>query len=245
MVQSKVEPGAQPHRSNGGPTRNCKPNLDRAQKRVGTSVLPSRILAGPVSTFYFHPSQRLRDSRLSLVFPRAVAAPYALPEIGGPHMVDDVMTKGRIFSARVDTPVDDALELMVKYRVSGLPVLDDSNRVVGVVSDYDLLSLDAVSGKMQEAGFFPKADTNWDSFHEVQKLVLKNAGRVVGDVMTENPVVVRANTDMTSAARMLLDTRVRRLPVVDDDGRLVGIFTRGDVIKAALDVRRAAAGRSG
>lgn len=46
------------------------------------SVLPSRILAGPVSTFYFHPSQRLRDSRLSLVFPRAVAAPYALPEIG-------------------------------------------------------------------------------------------------------------------------------------------------------------------
>ncbi|EIE19786.1 cystathionine beta-synthase [Coccomyxa subellipsoidea C-169] len=155
------------------------------------------------------------------------------------------MTKGKIFSARVNTSVDEALELMVKHRVSGLPVLDESNRVVGVVSDYDLLSLDAVSGKMQEAGFFPRADTNWDSFHEVQKLVLKNAGRVVGDVMTENPVVVRANTDMTSAARMLLDTRVRRLPVVDDDGRLVGIFTRGDVIKAALDVRRAAAGRSG
>ncbi|BDA46835.1 probable inosine-5'-monophosphate dehydrogenase [Coccomyxa sp. Obi] len=208
-------------------------------------MLPSRLLLVPSQTTSLQPTRHSRHPRLSLVLPRALLANYAVPEVGGPYKVDDVMTKGVLHSARVDTSVDEALELMVKYRISGLPVLDDNDRVVGVVSDYDLLSLDAVSGKMQEAGFFPRADTNWDSFHEVQKLVLKNAGRVVGDVMTENPVVVRLNTDMTSAARMLLDTRVRRLPVVDDDGRLVGIFTRGDVIKAALAVRRAAAGRSG
>ena len=47
-----------------------------------------------------------------------------------------------------------------------------------MVSDYDLLSLDQISGKMQQTGMFPDTDTNWQAFKEVQKLVVKNAGRV-------------------------------------------------------------------
>ncbi|CAK0737120.1 hypothetical protein CVIRNUC_000858 [Coccomyxa viridis] len=188
------------------------------------------------------PSQRLRttrDCKQGMIVARAA---IAMPELGGPLKVDDVMTKRKLFSVREDTSIDEALELIVAHRISGLPVLDAQDRVVGVVSDYDLLSLDAVSGKMQETGFFPRPETNWDAFHQIQKLVLKNAGKSVADVMTESPIVVRPTTDMTSAARLLLDTKVRRLPVVDDDGRLVGIFTRGDVIKAALEARRSAAG---
>lgn len=186
------------------------------------------------------PSQRLKNKNTRRQRMAMAWAALAIPELGGPLKVDDVMTKKTLFSVREDTSIDEALDLIVKHRISGLPVLDSEDRVVGIVSDYDLLSLDAVSGKMQDTGFFPRPDTNWDAFHQIQKLVLKNAGKMVADVMTESPVVVRPTTDMTSAARLLLDTKVRRLPVVDDDGHLVGIFTRGDVIKAALEARRAA-----
>jgi CBS domain-containing protein len=55
--------------------------------------------------------------------------------------------------------------------------------------------------------------------------------------MTPDPFVVRGFTDFKTAARILLDRKIRRLPVVDGDGRLVGIFSRKDVIRAALELR--------
>ena len=62
----------------------------------------------------------------------------------------------------------------------------------------------------------------------------------VADVMTSNPLVVRPETNIEAAARILLEKKVRRLPVVDETGALIGMFTRGDVIKAALRARNAA-----
>lgn len=150
----------------------------------------------------------------------------------------DVMTKGKIYSVREWTPIDDALEMLVEHKISGLPVIDDDLRVVGVVSDFDLLSLEGVQGKMEEAGMFPDNNTNWQAFFEVQKLILKNAGKVVADVMTPEPFTVRDNTNLEAAARILLRLKIRRLPVVDEEGRLVGMFTRSDVIRAALSLRR-------
>lgn len=57
--------------------------------------------------------------------------------------------------------------------------------------------------------------------------------------MTPDPMVVRGNTDLEAAARLLLERRIRRMPVVDSHGRLIGIFSRGDVIRAALTQRKA------
>jgi CBS domain-containing protein len=60
--------------------------------------------------------------------------------------------------------------------------------------------------------------------------------------MTLDPVVVRGAETIESAARMLLARKVRRLPVVDGDGRLIGLFSRSDVMKVALAARQAALG---
>lgn len=67
----------------------------------------------------------------------------------------------------------------------------------------------------------------------------------VEDVMTPDPLVVRPETNIEAAARILLNKKVRRLPVVDGNGSLIGMFTRGDVIRAALRARKAAGNSSG
>jgi CBS domain-containing protein len=142
-----------------------------------------------------------------------------------------------------DTTVDQALELLVSNSVTGMPVLDDDGVVVGVVSDYDLLSLEGIAEQAREGtGIFPELSMEWNTFRAVQRLISKNSGKTVADVMTEEPLVVRPETNMAAAAKILLDMKVRRLPVVDDAGRLLGIFTRRDVIKAALATRKAAQG---
>lgn len=138
------------------------------------------------------------------------------------------------------TSVDEALEILVEHRITGFPVIDDNWKLVGLVSDYDLLALDSVSGTgTADTGMFPEVDSNWKTFNEVQKLLGKTKGKVVGDLMTPAPLVVRESTNLEDAARLLLKTKYRRLPVVDGKGRLVGIITRGNVVRAALQIKRA------
>ncbi|KAJ6919619.1 hypothetical protein NC651_013535 [Populus alba x Populus x berolinensis] len=78
---------------------------------------------------------------------------------------------------------------------------------------------------------------NW-TFNEVQMLLNKTNGKVVGDLMTPAPVV-RETTNLEDSVRLLLETKYRRLPVVDADGKLVGIITRGNVVRAALQIKHA------
>ncbi|MQL89531.1 hypothetical protein Taro_022107 [Colocasia esculenta] len=131
----------------------------------------------------------------------------------GVYTVGDFMTKKEdLVVVRPTTLIDEALDLLVENRISGFPVIDDNWKLVGVVSDYDLLALDSISGK-----------TN---------------GKVIGDLMTPAPLVVRETTNLEDAARLLLETKYHRLPVVDGDGKLVGILTRGSVVRGALKIKR-------
>lgn len=67
--------------------------------------------------------------------------------------------------------------MLVVNKVTGLPVIDTTGKVVGVVSDFDLLALEGISQKDRSAGLFPEATADWDTFFEVQRLITKNAGK--------------------------------------------------------------------
>ncbi|CAI7856509.1 unnamed protein product [Closterium sp. NIES-54] len=157
--------------------------------------------------------------------------------------VGDCMSAGKLVCAQPSTTVDQALELLVEHRITGMPVVDAEGRLVGVVSDYDLLALDSISGvgsSGPSSSLFPEAGSTWKAFKEIQKLLIKTRGRVVADVMTPHPHTVHPSTNLDQAARMLLENQHRRLPVVDGNGKLVGLITRGNVVKAALALKRAA-----
>ncbi|KAK4584694.1 hypothetical protein RGQ29_022418 [Quercus rubra] len=165
----------------------------------------------------------------------------SVPPRNGVYTVGDFMTrKEDLHVVKPTTTVDEALEALVENRITGFPVIDDNWKLVGLVSDYDLLALDSISGGTRsDTSMFPEVDSTWKTFNEVQKLLSKTNGKVVGDLMTPAPVVVREISNLEDAARILLETKYRRLPVVDADGKLVGIVTRGNVVRAALQIKRA------
>lgn len=153
------------------------------------------------------------------------------------YTVADIMTTTKLFTCTKDTTTDEALEILVDNHITGLPVVDRAGTVIGVVSDFDLLALEGI-GQEKSYELFPDTASDWNSFFEVQKLLGKMSGRFVGDVMTSQPICVRPATSMFDAANMLLKMKIRRLPVVDEQGKLVGMLTRGNVIKAALVARK-------
>eukprot|EP00210_Caulerpa_lentillifera_P001034 g997.t1 len=172
----------------------------------------------------------------------AAAAAAATGSIETPkehvETVGEVMTRDRLHTVRAETTVPDALELLVNKRVTGLPVVDDGNHVIGVVSDFDLLASDFHSSSLSSE-IFPSLDQSWESFKSLQKLIEKSEGKLVEDVMTPNAIVVRSETSIEAASRILFESKTRRLPVVNEEGVLIGILTRRDIIVAALAARKA------
>ncbi|KDO79116.1 hypothetical protein CISIN_1g025613mg [Citrus sinensis] len=179
--------------------------------------------------------------RSSAVFASGTLTANSAAPSSGVYTVGDFMTtKEELHVVKPTTTVDEALEILVEKRITGFPVIDDDWKLVGLVSDYDLLALDSISGSGRaDNSMFPEVDSTWKTFNEVQKLLSKTNGKMVGDLMTPAPVVVRETTNLEDAARLLLETKYRRLPVVDADGKLVGIITRGNVVRAALQIKHA------
>ncbi|KAL3525675.1 hypothetical protein ACH5RR_014047 [Cinchona calisaya] len=199
-------------------------------------------LVGPKFSRSFHSSFHHLGSRKDFAIAAAGSTftTNSVPSRSGTYTVGDFMTrKEELHVVKPTTTVDEALEALVENRISGFPVIDDDWKLVGLVSDYDLLALDSISGTARsDVDMFPEVGSTWKTFNELQKLLSKTNGQVVGDLMTPAPLVVRESTDLEDAARLLLDTKYRRLPVVDSDGRLVGIITRGNVVRAALQIKR-------
>ncbi|XP_010928346.1 CBS domain-containing protein CBSX1, chloroplastic [Elaeis guineensis] len=179
------------------------------------------------------------SSRASAMARNGPLMTNSMSQSDGVYTVGDFMTKKEdLYVVKPTTSVDEALEMLVEHRITGFPVIDDDWTLVGVVSDYDLLALDSISGSgRNDTSMFPEVDSTWKTFNEIQKLLSKINGKVIGDVMTPAPLVVRETTNLEDAARLLLETKYRRLPVVDNAGKLVGIITRGNVVRAALQIK--------
>ncbi|KAH9712023.1 CBS domain-containing protein CBSX1 [Citrus sinensis] len=141
--------------------------------------------------------------RSSAVFASGTLTANSAAPSSGVYTVGDFMTtKEELHVVKPTTTVDEALEILVEKRITGFPVIDDDWKLVGLVSDYDLLALDSISGSGRaDNSMFPEVDSTWKTFNEVQKLLSKTNGKMVGDLMTPAPVVVRETTNLEDAAR--------------------------------------------
>lgn len=133
--------------------------------------------------------------------------------------VRDVMTTG-VVSAHKDAPFKAMAEMLASKRISAFPVLDDSGRVIGVVSEADLLVKIAV----QAEGTSVLAALRHVREDE------KARGVTAAELMSSPAITIGPDAPVEAAARLMYDHRIKRLPVVNQAGRLVGIVTRVDLL---------------
>ena len=132
--------------------------------------------------------------------------------------VKDVMTT-RVISVKKDTMFREMAVALREYRVSAFPVVDDDQKVIGVVSEADMLNKEALE---DEPGVISGILHHRDQ--------AKARGVTAGDLMTAAVIAVRPDDTVEHAAKLMYDRRVKRLPVTDANGRLVGIISRTDVL---------------
>ncbi|MFG1891425.1 CBS domain-containing protein [Micromonospora sp. NPDC049051] len=139
--------------------------------------------------------------------------------------VDDVMTR-EVATVGEETPYREIVDSLVRRGISGVPVVDAFRRVLGVVSESDLLHKVERAGRPDERRVF-EGRRRRTAREKADALVAR-------DLMTAPPVTVFSGTTITAAARQMDRESVKRLPVLDDLGRLVGIVTRGDLLRVHL-----------
>ena len=146
-------------------------------------------------------------------------------------MTIDVVTLNGFMSVR------EAAKILAECNISGAPVIDNEGKLVGMLTETDILR--SVKGAADEVHMvFPSIHTMGVMFElakgeiEIMEAFEEQANTVVMDVMTKNVITSHQDTDLNKVAAILVKKGINRLPVVDDEGHVVGIVTRGDIVKA-------------
>lgn len=119
----------------------------------------------------------------------------------------DLMTT-EVIKVSPGTPIKEAAQLMFRHRVSGLPVVDDEGRLSGIITEADFLRLEVARGEADDPAPI----------------------EAVGEVMSSGVVTVGPEEGLAEAAKIMVVQDVKRLPVVDEDERLLGIISRLDIV---------------
>jgi CBS domain-containing protein len=135
--------------------------------------------------------------------------------------VRDVMST-HVISARTTASFKEIATRLREFRVSAFPVLDREGKVIGVVSEADMLPKEALAGEEGMSGIFTGI------LHRKEQE--KAEGITAADLMTSPAVTVAPEDTIDHAARLMYERKIRRLPVVDADNRLLGIISLTDVL---------------
>jgi CBS-domain-containing membrane protein len=190
--------------------RATKADVERAVRSYedGLAEQPGHHPAGPAGQ---HPAARRHTH-------------HAVPGHGPwKHRVRDVMTTSVVTVDRI-TPFKEIAELLAHHKISAVPVLAMGRKVVGVVSEADLLRMQGPAARPYRLG---NPTHRW--FGRESHL-----GYTAGKLMTAPAITIHPDATVPAAARLLNDHHVRRLPVVDPDGVLIGIVSRSDLLSVFL-----------
>eukprot|EP00978_Attheya_sp_CCMP212_P011292 scaffold27788_cov31-Attheya_sp.AAC.1 len=138
---------------------------------------------------------------------------------GRQDQVKDFMTKP-CFSVTPEMSLDDAAKFLVGKKIAGAPVVDrEGGKVVGVISQFDFLCKEAGAVALDLAS---------PTYRQDVKKIMSNK---VQTSMTPNPITVVETSTMQASASIMIKNKLNRLPVVDSEGKLVGLLSSSDVMR--------------
>jgi CBS domain-containing protein len=145
--------------------------------------------------------------------------------IGFELRVEDVMTRDVLSITKYESIMRVA-NILSDKNISGLPVLDNDKKVIGIITQADILSMVGVGRE--------------HTFKDLLKYLLgeplheRRVGDHVGDIMTSPAITIKPDRNIAEAVRIMDEKRIRRLTVVDAKNMLLGIITRADILKAVI-----------
>ena len=152
-----------------------------------------------------------------------IALRYAEQRVARRIFVRDVMTRN-VIKVREDADLNEVTILLSEHRISGLPVVDGEDRVIGMITEADVL---AMAG-MKKGHVFK------DIIRHIlgEPLSGHKGSKRLRDVMTSPAITTGPEADIREIALTLDEKRIKRLPVVDEQGRLIGVISRADIVRA-------------
>jgi CBS domain-containing membrane protein len=137
----------------------------------------------------------------------------------------DVMTREVVFVS-YQTPLKEAADKMTQHRISGVPVLDDHGRVVGMISEKDFLAQMGSEDRQSFMGVVAQC------LKSKGCVALSLRGQKAKDIMTSPVITVQESTPMVEIATIFHQKNINRVPVVDANNHLLGIVSRGDLVRS-------------
>jgi CBS-domain-containing membrane protein len=152
----------------------------------------------------------------------AIALRHAEQRVARRVSVRDVMT-ANVVKVRADAEIGEVTNLLSEHRISGMPVVDGEDRVIGVITEADVLSM---AGLRTGHGFK-------DIVRHLlgEPLPANPQGRSLRDAMSAPAITTGPDTDIREVALILDERRIKRLPVVDGQGKLIGVISRADIVR--------------
>lgn len=145
-------------------------------------------------------------------------------------LVKDIMSKDVVTVYETNT-IEEVARIFIDKKISGVPVVDSEKKIVGIISEGDLVFQQKKLNPPVFLSFFDGVIQVGKSafFDEIKKI----SAFLVKDLMTKDDLIIaRETADLSDVASLLIENKVNRIPIVDDENRVVGIVTRYDIIKA-------------
>ncbi len=144
--------------------------------------------------------------------------------------VGEIMTKN-VITVDERTPISEVATVLFDKNLTGVPVIDDDRHVVGIITEYDLISGSSEIHIPTYVNLLTKLKLLDNGNDKIKEDIEDIKDIRAKDVMTHPVITISEDTDVAEAARIFTEDRINPLPVVNNKGQLIGIISRADIVK--------------